>query len=327
MRLTPENLIRIAKETAMKQALSEPNLVAAYLTGSLRSGDPLLGGAADIDVVFVHDSPPPVRREIIPLTPEIHLDILHNPRSDYEKPKALRVHPWLGPELYDPLPLVGTQHFFEFIQAGVRDKYNEPENVVQRSRSLAEEARRQWNGLLLSSAGGPEWLLGYLHCLYNAANAVALLAGSPLSERRLLVDFPASAERAELPDLIPALFHLCGAGRCDAAALKSLLPDWENAFVAAGSSAQVDKRVVTARLRYYQLPFESILAGDSPQSILWPLLLTWSLSVSVLTPTWMEHWTLRLRHTRTGWRLSGRKGGRAGSFPRFRRGDTRKTLS
>jgi len=290
MRVTRENLIRIAKETTQKQAFSDRGIVAAYLTGSLRSDTPFLGNTTDIDIVFVHDGPVRVHREIIPLTPEIHLDIIHNPRSDYDKPKTLRVHPWLGPELYDPLPLYGTQHFFEFVQAGVRDKFNEPESFILRSRNLAGAARQRWSGLQLSPAEGPEWLLEYLGGLYLAANAIALLSGSPLSERRLLLEFPARAETAGLPGLVTDLFQLSGAGRIDAAALAGLLPEWENAFVAAGVDPGADKRIITPRLRYYKLAFESMLAGDIPQAILWPLILTWTLAVSILPAMWTGHW-------------------------------------
>jgi len=290
MRITRENLVRIARETAQKRALSEPELVAAYLTGSLRSPDPFLGNTTDIDIVLVHEVPSQVRREIVPLTPEIHLDIVHHPRSDFDKPKALRVHPWLGPELYDPLPLYGTGHFFEFVQAGVRDKFKEPESTLLRSRTLAESARRQWSELQLKPADGPDWLLSYLTCLYLAANGVALLASGPLSERRLLLEFPARAEAAGLPELITDLYQLSGAGRVDAATLANLLPEWENAFVAAGSRPSADARVLTPRLRYYKLAFESMLAGEMPQAILWPLLLTWTYSVSSLSPMWAEHW-------------------------------------
>lgn len=94
------DLIRVAEETAQKRAMSDPWLVAAYLTGSLRREDPFLGNATDVDIVFVHAEEPDARREILPLTPEVHLDIVHNPRRDYQKPKELRVHPWRGPELY-----------------------------------------------------------------------------------------------------------------------------------------------------------------------------------------------------------------------------------
>ncbi len=290
MRVTREHLIRIAKETAQKQAYSDPSLVAAYLTGSLRGETPLLGNTTDIDLVLVHDRPVRERREIIPLSPEIHLDITHNPRSDYDKPKALRLHPWLGPELYDPLPLYGTQHFFEFVQAGVRDKFNEPESFTLRARSLAQSARERWSGLQLRPAEGPEWLLEYLMGLYLAANAVALLAGAPLSERRLLLEFPARAEAAGLAELVTDLFQLSGAGMVDTSTLAGLLPDWESAFVAAGIDPAADKRIVTPRLRYYKLAFEWMIGGDMPQAIVWPLLLTWTLAVSILPDLWAGRW-------------------------------------
>ena len=98
MYITRASLIRVARETVQKNTLSDPGLVAAYLTGSLRTDNPFLGNATDIDIVFVHAGEPKIHREILALTPEIHLDIVHNPRSLYDKPKELRIHPWLGPE-------------------------------------------------------------------------------------------------------------------------------------------------------------------------------------------------------------------------------------
>ena len=73
--------------------MSDPGLVAAYLTGSLRSENPFLGNTTDIDIVFIHAEELSIRREVLPLTPEVHLDIVHNPRRDYKKPKELRLHP------------------------------------------------------------------------------------------------------------------------------------------------------------------------------------------------------------------------------------------
>ncbi len=290
MRLTRETLIRLAKETAQKQALSDPGLVAAYLTGSLLTDDPFLGNTADIDIVFVHAGEPKVRREIIPLTAEVHLDISHNPRREYDKPKELRVHPWLGPELYDPMPLYVTQHFFEFVQAGVRDKYHEPANVLARARQDAEHARQIWSGLQTEQPGGPPFLLAYLKAVDHAANAVALLAGGPLAERRFLLQFPRRAEAAGQPGLSAGLLGLLGGAHLDAAALSALLPDWENAFADAAGRPRVEVRIAAARLGYYRSALEVMLAGDAPQAALWPLLVTWTLSADVLPPTRQAGW-------------------------------------
>jgi hypothetical protein len=290
MRITRETLIRIAKETAQKRALSDPELVAAYLTGSLRTDNPFLGNTTDIDIVLVHAGEPKLRREILPLTPEIHLDIVHNPRREYEKPKELRVHPWLGPELYDPLPLFVTQHFFEFVQAGVRAEYDEPANVMARARRMAQHARELWSSIQLSQESGPALLLSYLKAVNHAANSVALLNGGPLAERRFMLQFAARAEAAGVPGLASDLVDLLSGEQVDVAGLGALLPEWEKAFSDAASLSQVHESIATPRLAYYKLAFEAMLAGESPQSILWPLLHTWTLAANVLPPTRQSKW-------------------------------------
>lgn len=290
MYVTRASLIRVAKETVQKSLLSDPGLVAAYLTGSVRTDNPFLGNSTDIDIVFVHSGEPKIRREIIPLTPEIHLDIVHNPRSLYDKPKELRVHPWLGPELYDPLPLYVTRHFFEFIQAGVRDRYNDPASVQARSRRLAEESRQVWANLHPGQSHGPGQILDYLRSISLAVNAVALLSGDLLSERRFLLQFPERAGTAGQPGLAADLLNLLGAGQVDAAALAGFLPEWEKTFLEAAGSSTVEKSISSSRLGYYKLAFESMLSSATPHAMLWPLLLTWTLSVSVLPSEWHVRW-------------------------------------
>jgi hypothetical protein len=290
MQITRENLIRIAKETAEKCAFSDPNLVAAYLTGSLRTNDPFIGNATDVDIVFIHAGEPKIRREIIPLTPEIHLDMIHNPRRLYEKPKELRINPWLGPELYDPLPLYGTRHFFEFVQAGVRDRYNEPASVQARSHQLAQAARQTWSSLQTGLAHGPPQVLDYLKAISLAANAVAILSGAPLAERRFLLQFPARARAAGQPDLAAALLSLLGANSVDGTTMAGFLPEWEKTFLEAAGRPDVDNRIAAARLGYYKLAFEATMKGELPQAMLWPMLLTWTLAVSVLPPLWELRW-------------------------------------
>lgn len=299
MRVTREMLLRVAKETAIKRADEDPAVVAAYLIGSLRSENPFLGGAADIDIVFVHTGQVKVRREIIALTPEIHLDLVHNPRSEYEKLKELRVHPWLGPELYDSLALYNTQHFFEFVQAGVRAGYDEPENVLSRARRNADHARQIWSGLELSQETGPALLLSYLKSVNHAANAIAMLTGVPLAERRFQLQFQDRAAAAGAPGLASQLTDLLGGNQVDAEALKTFLPGWRENFIEASGSPRNPSpsddhdtmaRVAAPRLAYYQLAFEAMLAGESPHSVLWPLVHTWTLSAAILPPDRQSQW-------------------------------------
>lgn len=290
MRITREILIRTAKETAQKQALSEPGLAAAYLTGSLRTEDPFLEHTTDIDIVFVHAKAPKVRREIVALTPEVHLDLVHKARGEYDRPKELRVHPWLGPELYDPLPLYVTAHFFEFIQAGVREKFMEPVNVLARVRTPAGEARQVWKDLQAEASCSPECVLAYLKGIRLAADAVALLSGGPLPERRFLLQFPERAAAAGEPGLAAGLLGLLGANQVEPERITSLLPDWERAFTDAAGRPHAHPSLAAPRLAYYRGGMQALLAGEFPAAAVWPLLVTWTRAAAVLPMTRLARW-------------------------------------
>ncbi|MDI6768144.1 MAG: hypothetical protein QMD04_00540 [Anaerolineales bacterium] len=285
-----ESMILIAKEAALQRAKSNSDILAAYLTGSLLDNDPFLGGSADIDLVFAHAQEPTVRREILSLTPEIHLDIKHNPRREYNPPRELRLHPWLGPEAYDPLLIYESGHFFQFLQAGLRDKFHEPVNTLLRSRRNAEHARQMCNGLQVPAETGPALVLKYLKAVNHAANAVAILNGKPLAERRLLLQFPARAEAAGIPALSAGLLALLGAQNMDLSSLAGFLPEWEKDFLEAAGSPGVEARIHPARLGYYKKAFESLLGGENPQALLWPFIHTWSLAVAVLPPESLTAW-------------------------------------
>jgi len=290
MRLMLESMIQIAREAALQRADSNHDIVAAYLTGSVLDKDPFLGDTADIDLVLVHTQEPKDRREIVSLSPEIHLDIKHNPRREYSHPRELRVHPWLGPEMYDPLPLCETKHFFQFVQAGLRDKFHEPVNTLQRSRRNVEHARQMWNRLQTPSESGAALILKYLKAINHAANAVAILNGKPLAERRLLLQFPARAKAAGRPDLTAGLLGLLGAPNMDYFTLAGFLPEWEKDFQEAASKPEVEGRIHLARLAYYKKALEALLGGEVPQAILWPFIHTWSLAAAVLPPDRQASW-------------------------------------
>src|SRR5919205_1871021 len=151
MRVTRESLIRIAKETAQERAFNDRDIIAAYLTGALVSDiDPILGGTADIDIILVHADEPKSRREFVKLTPDFHLDISHRAKAEFKKPRELRLDPWLGWEMYDPMLLYEREKFFEFIQAGLRAgfEFNAPAPALQRSRLLLSHGRAIWRDLL-----------------------------------------------------------------------------------------------------------------------------------------------------------------------------------
>ena len=294
MRVTRESLIRIAKETAQERAFNDRLLIAAYLTGSLvAGGDPLLGGTTDIDIIFVHADEPKHRREFVKLTPDFHLDISHRAKAEFKRPRELRVDPWLGWEMYDPMLLFEREKFFEFVQAGLRAgfEFNAPAPALQRSRLLLAQGRQIWRDLLeVTDTVTPKDVTQYMKSLYHAVNAVAELSGPPLQERRLMLDFPTRAETAQRPGMNAALIGLMGASALDASQIGAWVPEWKLAFEAATESNRVDVRIHPARLNYYEKGINAILAGETPQAAVWPLLHTWTFAVEVLPEHSVNAW-------------------------------------
>jgi hypothetical protein len=290
MRITKESLLRVARENVSQRIHSRPDLVAAYLTGSLLKDEPLLGNTTDIDLVFVHPFQPSVRREVVALTPEIHLDIKFNPRSEYEPPRELRLNPWLGPEMYNPIRLYDGQHFFDFIQAGVREKYDDPINAHGRANLNAKHARQMWGDLQAKQDDSPKTMLFYLKSVNHAANAIAVIKDSPLSERRFLLEFSGCASSAGNADMTEYLYVLLGADQADKNSLEAYLPAWEKDFLEAGKSPSANVSLHPARLSYYRQGFESLLAGEKPLSVLWPLIHTWSQAAESLPENERTAW-------------------------------------
>lgn len=282
MRVTRESLIRIAKETAQERAYNDHDIVAAYLTGSLLNVDPMLGGTADIDIIFVHKNQPASAREFVKLTPDFHIDISRRTKDQFKSPRDLRGDPWLGYEMYDPILLYEREKFFDFVQAGVRAgfEFEQPPLVLQRCRKMLSHARQIWMDLTeTNDKAGPKELRKYMKSLFHAVNTIAELSGPPIQERRLLLEFPARADSAQKPGLAAGAFALIGANHVDADKAGSWISDWKSAFTTACEKPGMDIRIHSARLNYYEKSIKAMLEGDTPLAALWPLIHTWTLAV------------------------------------------------
>ena len=282
MRITPDILHKIARDTVQQRSHSERDLLAVYLQGSLLTNEPLLGGTADIDLFFIHNEAVSQEREIVRLTDDVHLDIAHHPRSLYRQARELRVHPWLGPGIYGCRVLYDPQHFMDFTQASVRGQFNFPENVIGRVRSQADHARQMWLALEGDKpASVLDTLTLYLRAVGHAANAIASLSGPPLPERRFLLRFPERARAAGHLGLYNGLIGLLGAPNVSVEALQSWMPSWKAAFESLPDETR-PARFHICRLNYYLHAFEAMVKGDQPQAVLWPLLETWTQLVRLL---------------------------------------------
>jgi hypothetical protein len=292
MRITHDMLMKVASDAVARQARQDRDLLSAYLCGSLLGEDYLLGGTADVDLVFVYNEPHPIDREVRRLTDDVHLDIAHHSQKDYRELRRLRVHPWLGPVLTTCKILFDPQHFLDFTQASVRGQFDRPDHVFERSSSQAEKARRiWWDHQLPIPDPQPDDVTAYLKAVAHAANAIASLTGPPLTERRFLLHFPGRAAALDRPGLYAGLLGLIGAPNLEVQSLRDWLPAWRQAYQAL-PSASAPARLHLDRLPYYQRALVALLDGDQPLAALWPLLRTWTLAASLYPPESAprQHW-------------------------------------
>lgn len=282
MRITHDTMIKVANDAVARKARTSSQVMAAYLCGSLLGEDYLLGGAADIDLVFVHTQPVEVKREVVRLTDDVHLDIAHHFHRDYRETRALRVHPWLGPTLNTCRVLYDPQHFMDFTQASVRGQFDRPDYVFERARQSAEEGRSIWFSLR-EAKGEPEPAdtLNYLRCLEKTANSIAVLIGSPLTERRFLVGYAQRTATIGRSGLYQGILGLLGAPNLAPGSLGAWLPQWQDACLALPAD-QMPMRLHPDRLSYYAAGFQALLGSQQPLDLLWPLIYTWTIAAAWL---------------------------------------------
>ena len=282
MQFTPEILRRHAQVLVEKEAKDNRDILAAYLRGSLLYGSPLLGGVGDIDLVFIHNSPPSIEREIRKLTPEIHFDIEHHDQLQYKTPRELRLDPWFGPSLRDAIPLYDPRHLLDYTQSGVRSNFDFPENVLVRSQKLLDQARQFWMDRQINP---PHEILTelpeFFAALEKALNAITLISGPPLAIRRLGMEFPDRAELVNTPGLAIAFEHLLGAVNLPQEQLNEWLDHWTRAMQTLKKEPNQGP-ILVDQDTYFQAALGEMVQTKPPSAGLWPLLITWTEIISLL---------------------------------------------
>jgi hypothetical protein len=253
-----------------------PSLLSAYLIGSVAADEPLLGQATDIDLVLIDIDPPAAAREVIRLTDQVVLDIHHRAREAYANPKSLRRHPWLGPELAEPLFLADPRHFFELAQSSARGQFYRAEYVAARARTFLAWARSALHIGLLPGAEpeAPFTLADYGQALMFTANAGITLSGFPGAGRRLVMKLEAAAQKLGAPDLYGEFMALFGGPDLPAAEAEAFLAGWLAAYQ-AGQSA-TDEAIHPARRSIYERGFRAQFQADRAAEALWLMLVTWN---------------------------------------------------
>lgn len=295
MRITRDLLQRVAEDTVADRVKRDTSIVAAYLYGTVLEGDdPVIGGTADIDLVFIH-AEFDREREIIRMTEDVHMDIEHHSKERYQPPKELRQQPLLGHTMFGCKALYDPEHFIDFTQAGVRSQFFHYDNVIGRVESLYNRARATWLHFHNMETGfGPEQVQAFLQALQDSSNAVACLVDTPMSGRRYLGKFKRITGEIGSPDLYRAFIQLLAGdvvavGKQNVETLKTWVRQWEEDFKRLNQSYDVPAELHIHRLAYFMKAYEEILESDDPEMILWPLLNTWTL-IATTMPSQAGNW-------------------------------------
>lgn len=275
-------LIDLARREAERRG-ADDDVISGYIVGSVARDEEPLGGVTDIDLVLIHDEPPNVSREIVRLSDQIHHDIAHHHKNLYAKPRELRVHPWMGPSLCEPLFIYDPHHFFEWAQAGARGQFYRPDHMLTRSTAFLQQARQ--GATLLPLTG--RWVRTYVHAAMDAVNAVASLTGLPVAGRRVMAELADSIAKLEYPQVFGGFLDLIGAEHFTNWDVPALLSAWGKAFDTA-TNISSDPELHSSRRIYFLQGFQTLVENGQSKSILWTLLSSWERSIYALDSN--EEW-------------------------------------
>jgi hypothetical protein len=261
-----EALIELASSVARERMQARRSLVSAYLTGSVAAHEPALGGATDVDLVLIDADQPPALPELQVVRPELVVDVHYRSQVAYRNAKQLRVHPWLGPELCEPVFLFDPTHFFELAQSAARGQFHRPDHVATRARAFLALA-----GAHLTAPAPSLEALSL--ALWDAANAIITLSGLPAGRRRLTLRLDTAALRIEQPAVYDRFLALTGGPGLEMSQAEVLLIDLGAAYRLA--QTDTDERLHPARWPLYEHGLRAQIAADRSADALWLILHLW----------------------------------------------------
>jgi hypothetical protein len=275
MRITPEILIEIAREYVDEYISSHDDLIAAYLSGSVLSKNHLLGGSTDIDIILIKDVESE-KREIIKMSPDIHLDIVTHPKKYYQPPKTVRLHPFLSYAINQCLPLMDDNHFIDFTQAGVRSGFDSPKNRYDRAYPLLKEARKKWLSIEMNdSVSIQEMIPIYLDSLTLLSQSFAILHQGPISQRNFFPSLRSISEENSFSEIHIGVMGLLGGNQIDVATLFIWQSEWQNFLSLVNAQPDYSPQFHPSKITYYQRALDALHNTESPIDGLWLLISIW----------------------------------------------------
>jgi hypothetical protein len=293
MRITKDSLLRLARDMAAIRINEDHSIVCIYLTGSMLTDNPFIGGSTDIDLFFVHAGQPVVAREVKYLNDDVTLDIAHIDQMRFQQPRRLRADPWLGPFLCaKPKVLFDTHHWFEFTEASVAAQFYRPEYILERSRPLAAAARQTWMNFHLNEKEvSPLNVLLLLDAVEKAGNSLALLSGPPLVTRRFFSGLSTRLEKAGKTNLLTNFQNFILPQSLSDIEWTQWITAWESIFKETSERVETPTSLLLPRKNYY-VKAVTELSAEEPLTAAWILMNCWTRSAAVLDEgsTSLENW-------------------------------------
>ena len=286
MRITRELMLTHARENAAVLTTKDRGIICVYVTGSLLQEDPFIGGITDIDLICVHDRPVKTRREIIRLNHEVNLDVAHYEQEEFEPARKLRSNAWIGGWLENvPLVLYDSLRWYDFTRASATAQFWRAENVASRARSFLVPARNAWNDLQEENIPqGIKRITAYLAALRDLANGVAVITGSPIAERRLVLELPARANAAALPGFFGDFIGLFTSSAVTDENFATWMESYATLFDALKEAKDPPVSLSQCRQIYYEKAVKT-LYPIHPAAAVWLLLYTRTRAAAALQRT------------------------------------------
>ncbi len=283
MRITKDALLRLARDMTAIRINEDHSIVCIYLTGSMVTDDPFIGGSTDIDLFFVHAGQPVVSREVRYLNDDVTLDIAHIDQMRFQQPRRLRADPWLGPFLCaKPKVLFDTQHWFEFTEASVAAQFYRPEYALERARPLAAAARQTWMNFHLSEKEvTPANVFLLLDAVEKAGNSLSLLSGPPLVTRRFFSGLSSRLDKVDRSELLKDFQNFILPQSLTDIEWTQWISAWEPVFKETSERVETPASLSYPRKSYY-IKAVTELSVDDPSSAAWILMNCWTRSAAVL---------------------------------------------
>ena len=286
MRITRELMLTHARENAKALTAKDRGIICIYITGSLLQEDPFIGGITDIDLVCVHDRPVNTRREVIRLSHDVNLDVAHYEQEAFEPARKLRRDAWIGGWLENvPVVLYDSLRWYDFTRASATAQFWRAENIAARARSFLVPARNAWNNLQEETIPqGIKRVTAYLNALRDLANGVAVITGSPIAERRLLLELPARANAAALPGLFGDFVGLFTSSEVTDENFASWTESYGTIFDALKDAKEPPVSLAPCRKPYYEKAINALYPVH-PAAAVWLMLYTWTRAAAALQRT------------------------------------------